>query len=93
MDRIAGARSRETTSARVSALAVAREWLLPLAVGAAALLLDQLLRLPVQLPGHNGVLWIGGLVAGRLASRNGLGASAAGVGGMIAAAGSARCSR
>lgn len=88
MDRIAGARSGETTSARANALALAREWALPLAIGAAALLLDQLIRLPVQLPGHNGVLWIGGLVSGRLASRNGLGASAAGVGGMLAAASS-----
>lgn len=85
MDRIAGARFPETTSARASAVALAREWVLPLAIGAAALLLDQLLRLPVQLPGHNGVLWIGGLLAGRLVSRNGLGASAAGVGGMVAA--------
>jgi hypothetical protein len=84
----AGERSRATTSARDSARAVAREWLLPIALGAAALLLDQALRLPVQLPGHNGVLWMGGLLLGRMTSRNGLGASAAGVGGMIAASSS-----
>ncbi len=85
MDPHAGARSRATTSARVSALAVAREWALPGALGAVALLLEQAIKIPVQLPGHNGVLWMGGLLAGRLVSGNGLGASAAGVGGMIAA--------
>lgn len=85
MDPNVGARSRATTSARASAVAVAREWALPITIGAVALLLDQLIRIPIQLPGHNGVLWMGGLIAARLVSANGLGASAAGVGGMIAA--------
>lgn len=85
MDPNACARSRATASARSSAVAVAREWALPIAIGAVALLLDQLIRIPIQLPGHNGVLWMGGLIAARLVSANGLGASAAGVGGMIAA--------
>ena len=47
-----------------------------------------MVKLPLQIPGKNGVLWIGGIVLGRLASRNALGASAAGVGGMIAASSS-----
>lgn len=85
MEPTAGERSLATTSARVSASRVAREWALPFAIGAAALLLDQAIRLPVQLPGHNGILWMGGLVAGRLLSGNGLGASTAGVGALIAA--------
>ena len=88
MDRTTGARSRATTSALASARALAREWVLPVAIGAAALVLDQVVKLPLQIPGKNGVLWIGGLVLARLVSRNGLGASAAGVGGMLAASSS-----
>ncbi len=85
MEQSAGERSRATTSVRDDATRVAREWALPFAIGAAALLLDQAIRLPIQLPGHNGVLWMGGLVAARLLSGTGLGASTAGVGALVAA--------
>lgn len=69
-----------STSARAEAALLARMWLLPLAFGAAGFALNALVKLPVQLPGHNALFWITGLALGRFASRNPLGGTAAGAG-------------
>src|SRR5579859_4623375 len=75
--RQAGEASRASAFAG-SSLAFARAWLLPLALGVAAATLE--VKIPLQLPGRNGLIWMSCLVAGRLASGNAVGGLVAGAG-------------
>ncbi|MBU6423266.1 MAG: hypothetical protein KGJ98_10625 [Chloroflexota bacterium] len=54
--------------------------MLPLVLGALAVALIRAWKMPVQLPGHQGVIWMAALVAARLVSRSRLGATVGGVG-------------
>lgn len=85
MERPDGALVRASTSARTEAALLARMWLLPLALGAAGFALNALVKLPVQLPGHNSLFWITALALGRFASGNPLGGTAAGAGAIACA--------
>lgn len=76
---------RASTFARTDPIGLARAWLLPLGLGIAAYLLNDTVKLPVQLPGHNALFWITGLALGRLLSANELGGTVAGVGSIVAA--------
>lgn len=79
-ERPAGELVRASTSARADAGDLARAWLLPFALAAAGFALNALVKLPVQLPGHNALFWITALALGRLVSANPLGGMAAGAG-------------
>lgn len=82
-ERSDGALVHASTSARIDARDLARVWLVPAALGAAGFALNALVKLPVQLPGHNALFWISALALGRLASPNPLGGTAAGVGAIV----------
>ena len=79
-ERPAGALVRASTSARAEAGHLSRAWLLPFVLGALGFALNALVKLPVQLPGHNALFWITALAFGRLASANALGGMTAGAG-------------
>ena len=83
-ERSAGELGRASTSARADARDLARSWLLPFAFGAVGFALNALLKLPVQLPGHNALFWITALALGRLVSGNPLGGMTAGAGAIAA---------
>ena len=71
----------------LAVLAFARAWLLPVCVGLVAVTLPNVVRLPVQLPGHNALFWMAGIVAGRIASGNALGGIAGGLGAVVGSVG------
>lgn len=88
--RQAGEASRASAFAPSShaAFVFARMWLLPIAMGLGAVMLDHVVRLPVRLPGHNALLWMSCIVAGRIASGNALGGIAGGLGAVAGSIGS-----
>ncbi|HEY6959948.1 MAG TPA: hypothetical protein VI814_14090 [Candidatus Limnocylindria bacterium] len=79
-ERSTGALARANTSARADARDVVRAWLLPFVLGAVGFALNALVKLPVQLPGHNALFWITALAFARLVSANPLGGMTAGAG-------------
>lgn len=75
---------RGISSGRTEVRAVARDVALPLVLGVIAIAVVRLVRTPVELPGHQGAIWMAALVAARLASRAPVGGSIAGIGAFAA---------
>src|SRR5579859_6297746 len=76
-----------TSSARIDGLALARDLALPLVLGAAAVAIGQRVKVPVQLPGHEGTLWMAAVVGARLLSRSRGAGSLAGLGALLMSVG------
>jgi hypothetical protein len=76
-----------TSSARIDAGVLARDLALPLVLGIAAVAIGQRVKVPVQLPGHEGAIWMAAVVGARLVSRSRGAGSIAGLGALLMSVG------